>query len=72
MSKLSVPVEERVTDPERWHPRHRRRVREWAEVRVFWRRGKPTYPTREARAVAPTPKGAVRAMRAVAEGKVAA
>lgn len=66
MSKLNVPVEERVTDPERWHPRHRRRVREWAEARVFWRRGAPSYPTREARAVRPIPYGAVRAMKEAA------
>jgi hypothetical protein len=71
MSKLNVPVEERVTDPENWHPHHRRRVREWAEARVFWRRGAPSYPTRAARSVRPTPRGAVRAMRTVA-GKAAA
>ncbi len=68
MSKLHTSVEERVTDPDRWHPGLRRKVREWAEARVFWRRGAPTYPTREARTVRPTPIGAVRAMA----GKVAA
>lgn len=67
-AKLHVSVEERVTDPERRHPRHRRAIREWAEARVFWRRGAPSYPTREARAVRPMPRAAVRAI----VGKVAA
>ena len=65
-SKLHTPVEERVTDPDGWHPRHRRRIREWAEARVFWRRGAPSYPTREARAVRPIPRAAVHAMKAAA------
>lgn len=71
MTKLHTTVEERATDPDNWHPRLRRRIHEWAETRVFWRRGAPTYPTREARAVRPTPAGAARAMQVVA-GKVAA
>lgn len=68
MSKLQVSVEERVTDPDRWHPRMRRRVREWAEAKVVWRRGPASYPTRDARVVRPVPRSAVRAMT----GKVAA
>lgn len=68
MSKLSVSVEERVTDPERWHPRLRRRVREWAETKIVLRRGAPLYPTREARNLRPIPAGALRAMA----GKAAA
>ena len=62
MTKLHATVEERLTDPERWHPRMRRRVREWAEAKVIWRRGPASYPTREARSVRPTPPSAVRAM----------
>lgn len=69
---MHTTVDERLTDPEKRHPAARRKIREWAEARVFWRRGKPSYPTREARAVTPTPRGAVRAMRAVAEGRAAA
>lgn len=61
-AKLHVPVEERLTDPDDRHPRHRRRIREWAEARVVWRRGPVSYPTREARAVRPVPAAAIRAM----------
>lgn len=67
-AKLHTTVEERLTDPESRHPRARRLIREWAEARVFWRRGKPSYPTRELRAVRPVPASAIRAMT----GKVAA
>ena len=66
MSKLHIPVEERVTDPDRWHPRHRRVVREWAEARVFWRRRPPSYPTRELRALRATPADAIRKMKEAA------
>lgn len=37
-TRLVVSIEERVTDPDRWHPRLRRRVREWSGVHVFTRR----------------------------------
>lgn len=65
-AKLHTSVEERFTDPENRHPRHRRRIREWAEARVFWRRGPASYPTREARQVRAIPKGALRAMKGAA------
>jgi hypothetical protein len=65
-AKLHTSVEERFTDPENRHPRHRRKIREWAETRVFWRRGPASYPTREARALRPVPAAAVRAMKAAA------
>lgn len=67
-AKLETSVDERLTDPQKWHPRKRRAVREWAEARVFWKRGKPSYPTRELRALRPVPQGAIQALR----GKAAA
>ncbi len=63
MSKLHVSVEERTTDPDRWHPRLRRRVKEWAEAKVYWRRGAPSTPTRDAVRLRPTPSSAIRAIR---------
>lgn len=66
VTRLHVAVEERVTDPDRWHPRLRRRVKEWAETRVYWRRSAPSYPTREARAARVTPLDAVRKLKAAA------
>lgn len=68
MTKLHTSVDERTTDPDRWHPGLRRKVREWAETRIFPRRGAPIYPTREARATRPMPRAAVRALT----GKAAA
>lgn len=67
-AKLNVSVEERLTDPERWHPRMRRGVQEWAEAKVFWRRGPVSHPTRDARRLRPVPPAAIRALT----GKVAA
>lgn len=67
-AKLNVSIEERFTDPERWHPGLRRRVREWAEAKVIWRRGPASYPTRDARTLRPVPPSAIRAMT----GKAAA
>ncbi|WP_144795733.1 hypothetical protein [Microbacterium paludicola] len=65
-AKLHTTVDERLTDPDSRHPRLRRQIREWAEARVFWRRGKPSYPTREARVVRPVPSSAIRAMKEAA------
>lgn len=62
-SRLHVTVEERSSDPDRWHPGLRRKVKEWAEARVFWRRGAPSYPTREAAKLRPMPSAAIRAIR---------
>ncbi len=67
-AKLHTSVDERLTDPEKRHPAARRKIKEWAEARVFWRRGKPSYPTRELRQLRPVPQGAIRALR----GKAAA
>lgn len=65
-AKLHVTVGERVVDPDLRHPRERRAIREWAEVRVFWRRGKPSYPTREIRQVRPVPPAALRSLKGAA------
>lgn len=67
-AKLHTSVEERLTDPDNRHPRMRRSIREWAEAKVIWRRGRPSYPTRDARALRPVPSAAIRAMA----GKAAA
>lgn len=67
-AKLNVSVQERQTDPDRWHPRMRRQVQEWAEATVFWRRGPASRPTRDARRVRPVPPAAIRALT----GKAAA
>jgi len=67
-AKLHTSVDERLTDPAVRHPAQRRKIREWAEARVFWRRGKPSYPTRELRALRPVSQRAIAALR----GKAAA
>ena len=64
-TKLIVPVEERVTDPDTWHPRLRRRIREWSGVHTFtrregWRKLAPAVELK------PTPRAAVDQIRKAA------
>ncbi|WP_336632626.1 MULTISPECIES: hypothetical protein [unclassified Microbacterium] len=64
-TRLITSVEERVTDPNRWHPRIRRRVKEWAGVYTFTRRRgwEKLAPVAE---IAPTPPAALASIRKAA------
>lgn len=66
-AKLYTSARERLLTPVEHDPGLRRSIREWAETRVFLRRGAPLYPTREARAaVRSVPQDAIRAMKGAA------